>query len=220
MKQSYLQFKISKENDVDLFFAFIKQSENVKKALFKFMEIEDSEISKEQLFEFVDLTYKKDLIIIEGSIKEVEEAWVLKQEFFSKEIKKIFKGSAYLRDDIVVSPSIWPIYGRFFDKNLITFPYRKGVEEAVIVVVHEILHIIFYNYIHFKYKFSPEVIASKKVWDFSEVFNAIIQNQKSWQENYISEAKPYAEHQELYEKLSVLWRENPDIDYLVENYLV
>lgn len=220
MKKGYLQFKISQDNDVDLFFAFIKQSENVKKALFKFMEIEDSEVDEGQIFEFVDLTYKKDLIIIEGNIKEAKSIWNSKEQFLAEEIKKIFKNSAYLQGDIVASPSIWPIYGRFFAKNLITFPYRKGAEESVFVLVHEILHIIFYNYVHFKYKFPPEVMSSKKVWDFSEVFNVIIQNQERWQENYITEAKPYLEHEELYKKVLNSWKEKEDIDYLIEKYLI
>ncbi|EKE21277.1 MAG: hypothetical protein ACD_7C00299G0008 [uncultured bacterium] len=219
MEKKYLQFKISKNIDINLFFEYIKQSKNNKETLSKFIDKDNFYIDREQVFYFVNRVYERDSDNIEKNIKKVEDSWNLKQDFFDKEIIRLFKSDAYPQGNINAYPSIWPIYGRSFDKSLITFPYKNGVNEAVFVLSHEILHIIFYDYIFLKYKFSSEKMSSKKVWDFSEVINVIIQNQKEWRKNYILEAKPYFEHQALYNKLLKLWNKNPDIDFLIKNCL-
>jgi hypothetical protein len=214
-----LKFITSRQNDTFAFLEFLKQDQN-KKTLLDFIgsvEVDDSVIHC-QAKEFASDFYEKRKKDIERSASEAESAWNKKQSFFYKRTSELFPFD--FKKDISAMPTIWPMCGRFFEKNLITFPFDKKSDERVFVIAHELLHFIFYEYISVCHGFSKEKISSQEVWDFSEVLNVLIQNQKAWHNEFKITAKPYPNHLALYEKMEHDWKMKSDIDYLVKKFLV
>jgi hypothetical protein len=214
-----LKFITSRQNDIFAFLEFLKQDQN-KKLLLDFIglvEVNDSVIHR-QAEEFARDFYKKRKKDIERSTLETESAWNKKKSFFYKRTSELFPLD--FKKDISAMPTIWPMCGRFFEKNLITFPFDKKSEEGVFVIAHELLHFIFYEYISICYGFSEDKIFSQEVWDFSEVLNVLIQNQKTWKDEFEITAKPHPNHSVLYEKMEHEWRVKSDIDYMIGKFLV
>jgi hypothetical protein len=90
----------------------------------------------------------------------------------------------------------------------------------VFVIAHELLHFILYEYISTCHGFFEEKISSQQVWDFSEVLNVLIQNQKAWRDEFQITAKPYPSHLALYEKMEYEWRIKDNIDYMIGKFLI
>lgn len=214
-----LKFIISKQNDVFAFFEFLKQDQN-KKPLLNFIgSVEvDNSILHRQVDEFASDFYVKRKDDIEKIALEVETAWNKKQRFFQMQASNLFPFD--FKKDISAMPTIWPMCGRFFQKNLITFPFDKKSGEACFVIAHELLHFIFYEYISTYRGFTEKKISSQEVWDFSEVLNVLIQNQKAWQDEFQITAKPYPKHSLLYKKMVDEWKANKNIDCLIEKFLI
>lgn len=218
----FITFEISKQNEVFVFFEFLNQGivENTMR-LYNFIQLENKNTpSKDKIIRFVNSVYEKELINIELITKKTRDEWKNREDFFFKESTKIFKNKAIIKNEIVATPSIWPIYGRFFDRNLITFPYKNGVDEAIFVIAHEYLHFLFYDYINSQYKLLQNQDLNQRVWDFSEVINVIIQNQSQWIDVFSIKTSPYSKHQELYNKMLEEWNKNSDIDYLINKFIL
>ncbi|MFA5080319.1 MAG: hypothetical protein WC472_01700 [Candidatus Paceibacterota bacterium] len=219
---NFITFKISKQNEIFVFFEFLNQgaAENTT-SLYDFIKLKDKNTSsKDEIIRFVDNVYEKELINIESTTKEIQEKWENKQDFFFKESAKIFKNKVIIKNEIVATPSIWPIYGRFFERRLITFPYKNGADEAIFVITHEYLHFLFYNYINSQYEILYHQNLNQKIWDFSEVINVIIQNQPQWVDIFSIKTSPYPKHQELYKRMLEEWNRNSDIDYLINKFIL
>lgn len=212
-----LAFTNSRRNEIFTFFELLKHSQN-KKILIDFIGLINSNVEIEQVDKFVDDFYVKRKIDIEKIISETEFAWNKKKFFFERQINELFSFS--FKKSVSAMPSIWPIYGRFFQKNLVTFPYDKKLDERLFVIVHELLHLVFYEYISTKYKFSEEKILSQEVWVFSEIINVLIQNKADWFNEFKVRAVPYTEHLLIYEKMSVDWKRKNDVDYLIKKFLI
>jgi hypothetical protein len=213
-------FKISKQNEVFVFFELLNQSiaKNTT-ILYNFIQLKDGHtLDEHKIASFVDDIYIKEITNIKSSTKNIQKKWNRKKDFFFKESNKLFKNKIITKKEIIATPSIWPIYGRFFEKNLITFPYKNGIDEAIFVIIHEYLHFLFYNYINNQYKPLQQNL-NQKIWNFSEIINVIIQNQSQWLDNFSIKANPYPQHQELYNEILKEWKENNDIDYLINKFI-
>ena len=104
-------------------------------------------------------------------------------------------------------------------KNRISFPYDRGTNHALFATSHEILHILFYDYLYFKFKNLRKIIAGEQVWDFSEVLNVIIQNEKEYFLLTRLKAVPYPQHADLYRKMNIYWEKNTTIDEMIIHFL-
>ncbi len=220
MDKKIINFKISKQNEVFAFFELANQSGDYKKKLFSFIDLRDERLTKDIVSAIIDDFYKREERLIEDELVKIKKSWYDKQNFFINESEKIFKDILIFQDGVIASPSIWPFFGRFFDKQLITFPYNKGSDEAVFVIAHEYLHFLFYKYIYEKFKLSPEEMSSQRMWDFSEVINVVIQNKKSWIEIFKVKARPYTQHIDLYKNISKDWERGGSMDDLIEKYII
>jgi len=87
------------------------------------------------------------------------------------------------------------------------------------VIDHELLHLLYYNYLAQVHSFSEKQLKSLRVWDFSEVINVVLQGQSDWVDVFGVKAQPYPQHEKFYEEVLQVWNENNDIDYLIERFL-
>jgi hypothetical protein len=220
MNKKIINFKISKQNDVFAFFELANQSNDIKEKLFSSVSFKEEDMTEEIVALCVDELYEKEERLMKNEMEEIEKNWNDKQTFFMIQSKKIFKDINIFPNGVIAIPSVWPLYGRFFEKQLITFPYKKGADEAIFVIVHEYLHFLFYKYLYTKFKLKPEEMSSQSVWDFSEAINVVIQNQKTWIEVFKIKAKPYPQHVALHDNLLKDWNERVNMDDLVQKYII
>ncbi len=110
--------------------------------------------------------------------------------------------------------TIWGIYPRFLDNRTFSIPYEhRDNNYQKVVIAHEMLHFIFYDYLSKKF---PELKENEQVlWDLTEVFNVLVQNSPEWVEVFGSKTKPYSQHDELIEKLEQVWQEKDDLDSFI-----
>lgn len=220
MDKKIINFKVSKENEVFSFFELANQSNDTKKKLYSFVGSKEEKVTKDVVASFVDSFYKNENQLIKEETIKIEKIWEHKQDYFIEEAKNIFGNIDVFDSVIIASPSIWPLYGRFFERQLITFPFNRGEDEAVFVIAHEYLHFMFYKYLFENFQLNSSEMSSQKVWDFSEVINVVIQNQESWLKTYKVKASPHPQHIELYKRVLNDWKSEGDINKLIKNYLL
>ena len=223
-------FSVSYKHDVDVFFNLIKdRHKNHEKIITDiyskakiFFNKDNNSISKKYIIDFVKLEYSLQQKKIEKNVRTIEKAWQKVEEDFFLNCTKIFKNynNGLVTRYYKAYPSIWAKYIRNTKDKSVTFPYDKGVDDALFVISHEILHIIFYNYLYSKYPVLRRQISSQRVYDSSEVINVILQNNAIFIKIFHLKAKAYPEHKELYRRVKKLWQEKKDIDFVIKNILL
>ncbi|MDA3840758.1 MAG: hypothetical protein PF572_06780 [Patescibacteria group bacterium] len=101
-----------------------------------------------------------------------------------------------------------------------SFPINKP-GSSNIVIAHEMLHFITYDYLEKKYKLEPKECHDndRLFWEFTEAFNLLLENEKYWREiakyKGTEEFKPYMGFDKTYDKMKIIWKKNKDFDNLV-----
>lgn len=94
------------------------------------------------------------------------------------------------------------MYPRFLDDKTFCVPYFHKREKYInVIIAHEMLHFIFYDYFYKRY---PEYNESKYnffVWHVSEIFNSLIQNSKEWLDVFCEEIITHPEHNKIIKKI-------------------
>lgn len=223
-----IKFKISTDYDVDTFFLLNEEklkNTTIVKDFNDIIALSDrngveipNSLTKKDLEKFVEDVYKKKITEISNCSNEIEVNWrKISPSFFN--LASIIYKNTTLDKEYILFPSVWGSFIRDFKNKRISFPYNQGVDKAIFVIAHELLHIIFYKYLYENHPQIRNLIESKKVWDFSEVINVIIQEQEDWISLFITEPGVYQGHEDLYKKMSELWKDKPSIDIMIEKFL-
>jgi len=212
-----LKFEISKQKESLAFFEYLKQLKS-KELLLRFVNLREGQVSLETINKFINSFYFKKIDLIKKNTEKTKTAWIGKQRFFLTEVSNIF--NINYNKTVIAIPSIWPIFGRFFKNRFITFPYNKTTEDRLFVLAHELLHFIFYDYIYSKYGFSEQRMSSQDIWNFSEIVNALIQNQEKWIKEFKIKSVPCCTDIKLYKDIEREWHKSRDIDYLIRKFLL
>jgi len=110
------------------------------------------------------------------------------------------------------------MYPRFLDDKTFCIPYLHKNEKYVnVVIAHEMLHFVFYDYFYKKY---PEYNNSEYnffVWNISEIFNSLIQNSNEWIKVFKEQSMTYLQHDIIINKIRDLKINN--IDLLIEKII-
>ncbi len=228
LKKIGLKFVSNKNNDVEEFFRLWHGHENLRVGLMDFVNNNSNNIihpdiapSKDILALAVKSRYEMDEKKIVKTLFFAENKWCEIEPLFYDLVGKIFKKDFSFDKIIKVYVSVLPFFVRNLDEGRVSIPYNTSNEnEPVFVLAHELLHVIFYSYIHDNYEELRESLSSKKVWDFSEAINVVIQGQVEWVNIFKIEPSFYPEHEALYLALNKKWEKDKDIDSLIRDFLV
>lgn len=139
---------------------------------------------------------KKHGNLIKYNLRIIKEKWAKIKLEFLKQCEAIFDGHPFPKGEYKAYISLWGRYVRKLDKKTLTFPCHT--EYMFLVVIHELLHFMFYDYFNKNFKGQ---LSNEQLWDLSEIINPIIMNK----EPFISWAKypsqPYPSHRDAYLKL-------------------
>lgn len=134
MNKKIVNFKISKQNEVFAFFELVNQSSDIKEKLFSFADFKEDQIKENFVALFIDQLYMKEESLMRDEIEKIEKNWYNNQSFFITQSKNIFKDIDIFLGGVTAIPSVWPFYGRFFEKQLITKQNPVSNEEVVMKV--------------------------------------------------------------------------------------
>ncbi len=180
-------------------------------------------IKKEIVEKFVGEFYRKNKAIIEKNIDLYEINWNKKEKTFYKLVKKIFTEIPWPKGKYIAYSTMWGMYPRFLEDKTFQVPYKhKNPKYVNVIIAHEMLHFIFYDYFYKKYPGYRSKKYNLFVWHISEIFNVIVQNSNKWMKVFKLKTMPYPEHKKVIKKLkekyksAKLFKANDLIDDIIK----
>ena len=233
-KFSNLKFIVDLNKDIEVLNGFLKTAKifNMEKDLKigfydfysdleKIIKSKNTQKQKNKLIKsFIQKIYQRDSIQINKAIKDAKRQWQKNKRYFLKKISNLFKNYPWPKGKYVAYPTIWGVYPRFINDKTFFFPYiYKNKNFILFVIMHEMLHFIFYDYAIKKH---PEIFRKLDTetgtfWDLAEIFNAIILSLPEFKK--LHKQKKifcYSEHKKYFSKLKKLWQNT----MIVDNWLI
>jgi len=205
-----LKFKISYEKDVQTFFAFNSNAHydngrTLEWAFFrkfpflkKYRKGNILNISNKEITYFVKSFYHKREKLIHKNISLYQKKWKSIENNFYNLTDNIFDDKFWPSGKYIVYPTIWGMFPRFLEDKTFQVPYRYRNKKYVnVIIAHEMLHFVFYNYFYKKYPEYKKDRYNFFVWHISEIFNVIIQNSSKWLKVFKVKTLSYPEHQKI-----------------------
>ncbi|MFA6252156.1 MAG: hypothetical protein WCX74_02035 [Candidatus Paceibacterota bacterium] len=233
--QPKISFKVDKEKDFLSYKAFLNDAEYNKLILDwaffnKHPNLKNSIKESDGHFigndnsikKFINEYYSNNLNSIKSNMKEYERIWNTKKDEYFKLVSELFSNDYWPKGEYVAYSTIWGLFPRFLEEKSFQIPaiYEKK-DYIQVIIAHEMLHFIFYNYFLKNYpKYNMEG-DDFFIWHISEIFNSIIQNSKSWLNEFKTEAQTYPEHDKIIENLEKKYKNSSNFETkeLIEDIL-
>lgn len=235
MKNPKVSLKISASKDLENCLFFVKFNlknnfEHVKWFLPENLHyVLDKNITSQKREEILrQLTlkvFKEKKDEIKQGVNMAVKDWQSVENDYFELANKIFKNHPWPKGKYIGYASIYRMYPRDVQEKTFFFPYFHATPHfSNMVIAHELLHFIFFDYIKQKFKYKEAKTYSKKaeyIWQISEVFNSVIEN---WEPYYnifkVEDMKqpPYTGGK-YFKKMQSQWAKNQDIDFLLSQWL-
>jgi len=221
-KYPKLKFIISKKKEVDTYLAFLEDSkyrDNSREMNWAFYQphpklrvLKNRNLSLSQrkavVEKYVDNFYKKYLRRIKAETARTKKNWQKVEKKFYEMTDEIFGNYKWPNAKYIAYPTIWGMYPRFLDDKTFQFPPKHKKRNYVLVIIaHEMLHFIFYDYVYKKFPKLKNHKYDFDLWNVSEAFNVVIQNSPKWVKVFNQKTMSYPEHKNLISKLKKIWKE-------------
>lgn len=210
-----LQFLIDTKKDISTFFSFVEDAQyddgrSLEWAVFKYHPSLKSNFEgvkfigkAEDIEKFVLDQYKEKRLIAEKNMALYEKQWLEKEKTFYTLVKELFPETTWPEGKYIVYPTIWSMYPRFLEDKTFQVPIQTEKERYVnVIVAHEMLHFIFYEYFFQSYPRYADEDHEFFSWHVSEIFNTVIQNSSRWMSVFKLETMGYPEHEAIVKTLS------------------
>lgn len=211
-----LKFLISQKQELKVFFDFLKESRvrdnrrEMKWAFFrphpslKILQKQSLSLTQQKVFiqEYISSFYSKNINKIYKNTLHIKYEWRNLEKAFYEAVDKIFNCHPWPTGKYIAYPTIWGMYSRNIKEKTFQFPYSHPQHNyPLVVIAHEMLHFIFYDYF---LKYYPHFKQSKYelfTWHISEVFNVVIQNSPQWLKLFKTPVQFYPEHRKIIKQL-------------------
>jgi len=177
------------------------------------------------LKQYVQDTFKNNDKKIKENVKKAEKEWKAIEKKYFELVNKIFKNHPWPKGKYIGFASVFMMYPRNIQNKTFFFPgiiYSKKTPPATLVIGHEVLHFMFFDYIKKKYGLNIDSqIRGKEeryLWKISEVFNSVIESWKPYYQIFRFKTPPYT-GKDYYKRMRQQWIRNPDIDKILDKWL-
>lgn len=230
-----LTFRADANKDVASFFAFIVDASydggrNIKWAILnkypackKWFQCEKFIGHRVDVVQFIKEKHTHHANSIDKNLINYERKWRVIEPKFDKLVKEIFGDYPWPKGKYIAYSTIWGIYPRFLEDKTFQVPYRFRNKRYVnVVIAHELLHFIFYEYFHAHYPRYRSDDYNVLSWHVSEIFNTIVQNSVSWRKIFGLPSMGDPVHKKIVEKLSHIHTGEPcwNLDKLIQDIVV
>jgi len=230
MLSSYpkIKFLVNKKKELETYIGFLHDSkfhENKREMDWAFyiphpklMRLRNKKFSSRDKIKivkkYIDEYYcEKDSKAVKRILLVTEKQWTKKENLFFALVNNIFHHHPWPKGKYIAYGTIWGMYPRFLKDKTFLFPLdRKNKREASIIIAHEMLHFIFYDYVFNKFQKYKKHEYDFKMWHISEIFNVIIQNSPEWVKFFGQKTDPYPEHRRHIRKLKKAWINTNNVD--------
>jgi hypothetical protein len=230
-----VRFHLSAAQDKRTLRAFEKdaiydQGRNLEWAVFKkypTLKSEYNELGRltheQPMLRFINETYRSQRPQMERTMLEHRKRWERIAPSYFKLIEKLFDHRTWPRGKYIAYGTIWGVYPRFLENKTFQIPFRHKVPQYVpVVIAHELLHFLFYDYFYERFpKLSRQKDASF-VWHVSEIFNTLVQNSPEWMSCFKRKSLGYPEHDKIVANMSrklyrqSSWNLNDVVDEIIK----
>lgn len=218
-----VKFKISYKKDVETFFAFLGEKHNTKRvmnwaiySIFPYLKkIQLTKRDKKFVDQFVLFQYKTKAREMKENMAIYENQWRKVEPLFSRLTQVIFGSRKWPKGKYIAFATIWGMYPRFLEDKTFQIPFKYPKPAYInVVIAHELLHFMFYDYCFAKYPQYKKESYELLMWHASEIFNPLIQNSAKWQKIFGLPTMPYPEHEkaikQLHESIGIINSKNLD----------
>lgn len=165
----------------------------------------------------------KQEAIINGTNQAVKE-WEKIEAAYFRLISRIFKNHPWPKGNYRGFASIFNMYPRYINQKIFFFPYTHKIPKyANKVIAHEMLHFIFFDYIHERYGLRERSKIKNRpdnfVWQVSETFNNVMENWKPYNMVMKDKGEPYPGTEKIFKLMTKQWQEKQDVDWLLDKWL-
>ena len=231
-----ITFRKSVKKDLETLLAFTKDAaydngRNLNWAIFKKYPQLEINFDKNQHYKiknnksvrlFINEKYRAKQKAMSRSLVQHKKHWEkIAPRYFSL-VDALFGKRKWPPGKYIAFGTIWGMYPRFLEDKTFQIPFRHRTPMYIpVVIAHELLHFMFYDYFYEHY---PRYRPSKYnffVWHISEIFNTIIQNSPAWVACFKLKSLGYPEHKKIVTRISRAWyrRNERDIDVLMKQII-
>lgn len=222
-----LKFLISQNQELKTFLNFLKESKmqnndrEMDWAFFKphpslkILKLTSVSFKQQRAIvqNYISSFYKKNEKEIRKNTIFIECGWKKLEKSFYRSVDNIFRNYPWPKGRYIAYPTIWGMYSRNIKEKTFQFPYRHYDKNyPFVVIAHEMLHFIFYDYF---FKHYPRYRKEKYGlfgWHISEIFNVIIQNSPQWLKIFKTRIQVYPEHEKIVKQLEKKYYVNKNIE--------
>ncbi|MFA5247992.1 MAG: hypothetical protein WC415_01965 [Patescibacteria group bacterium] len=209
-----VKFKIDYKKDIKTLQAFTADAafddgRNLLWAVFKHYSqlkkyFSDNKISNnDALVKFIKKQYFINSELMNKNLKIFATNWKKIEPNFFNLINDLFGDFSWPKGEYTAYFTIWSMYPRFLEDKTFQVPYKFRSRKYInVIIAHEMLHFIFYEYFYSLFKkYRPEKY-NFFVWNVSEIFNVIVQNSPSWLKVFGVPTMSYPEHDKIVKKIN------------------
>jgi hypothetical protein len=168
---------------------------------------------------FISEAYRLKKTSMNRALLQDKKRWEKISPDFFRLVETIFGNRQWPRGKYIAFGTIWGMYPRFLKDKTFQIPFWHRIPKYIpVVIAHELLHFMFYDYFYTHY---PKFRYPKHnffVWQVSEIFNTVVQNLPTWLSCFKLKSLGYPEHKKIVTRISrTLYRSNAfNLDALVE----
>jgi len=184
----------------------------------KHYKIKDEKI----LLHFINKGYRAKRTAMDRAMAQHKKRWEKIALYYFSLVDTLFGGRRWPRGKYIAFGTIWGMYPRFLEDKTFQIPFWHRTPRYVsVVIAHELLHFMFYDYFYARY---PKYRYPKHnffVWHISEIFNTIVQNSPVWFNRFKLKSLGYLEHKKIVTRISrsIYRRSTWNIDALVDEII-
>ncbi|MFA6446870.1 MAG: hypothetical protein WCW31_01275 [Patescibacteria group bacterium] len=205
-----LNFKIDPSKDLEVLHGFLRDAKyaggrNLDWAVFnkhpamKDLIGEKFEIKSEASVEKYILDYfEKNKVEIKTNINNYAKEWSKKDKDYFDLVTSIFSDRPWPKGQYLAYATIWGMFPRSLEDKTFQIPAIYDNKLYVnVIIAHEMLHFMFYDYFYQKYPDYNNKDANFLVWNVSEIFNSVVQNSEPWLRVFNLKTMTYPEHEKI-----------------------
>ncbi len=178
--------------------------------------------SEKALRRFINEKYRVRKTAMDSALVRYRKQWEkMAPQYFSL-VNKLFDGRKWPRGKYIAFGTVWGMYPRFLKDKTFQIPFWHRVPGYIsVVIAHELLHFMFYDYFFVRYSKYRRPGNDFFVWHVSEIFNTVVQNSPEWLGYFKLKSMGYPEHKKIVKRISNVWyrRDKWNLDALVSEII-
>jgi len=225
-----IEFVIDEDQDFGIFKYYWNKDGWTRNSVVKYLneELKSGKITKEEglvlakksLHDFYNNNYEE---LLAGK-EEVVSKWQKVEPSFYSKVDQLLHHWPWPKGEYKGIATTAGSFPRNIRRKEFAFPAIDKTNMSNLVIAHEMLHFIVYDYLEKKFKLKPSESGDKdnSFWQFTENFNNILENSDYWKE-FVNDRKspPKIACQEQHAEMKKLWDSGiTKIDDLVEKILI